>query len=89
MGFETDPQPTRRRVDLTGPPPKDLLTRTKRFALAVIKLYGALPRRPVAQTLGRQLLDAGTSPGAQYREAQRAKSSGDFVSKIEVGSILR
>src|SRR5262245_14396481 len=35
------------------------------------------------QGLGMQVLKAGTSPGAQYREAQRAKSDADFISKIE------
>ena len=33
--------------------------------------------------LGTQILKAGTSVGAHYREAQRAKSNPDFVSKIE------
>jgi four helix bundle protein len=62
---------------------RDLLIRTKRFALRIIRLYAALPNATVAQTIGRQLLRAGTSPGAQYREAQRAKSTADFISKIE------
>jgi len=33
--------------------------------------------------MGRQLLRCGTSVGAQYREAKRAKSNADFISKIE------
>jgi four helix bundle protein len=33
--------------------------------------------------MGRQLLRSGTSVGAQYREATRAKSNADFISKIE------
>lgn len=61
----------------------DLQDRTKRFALRIIKLYSALPRRGPAQVLGNQILRSGTSPGAQYREAQRAKSNADFISKIE------
>jgi len=61
----------------------DLKDRTKRFALRIIKLYSALPRRGPAHVLGIQILKAGTSPGAQYREAQRAKSDADFISKIE------
>jgi four helix bundle protein len=35
------------------------------------------------ELLGRQLLRSGTSVGAQYREATRAKSNADFISKIE------
>ena len=63
----------------------DLKTRTKDFALEIIRLYATLPRRTEAQVLGRQVLRSGTSVGAHYREAQRAKSNADFISKIEGG----
>jgi len=63
----------------------DLKERTKQFALRIIRLYAALPRRGEGQVLGNQILKSGTSPGAQYREAQRAKSDADFISKIEGG----
>ena len=62
---------------------EDLARRTRRFALAVVRLYGSLPRSTVSYVLGRQMLESGTSVGAQYREARRAKSNADFVSKIE------
>jgi four helix bundle protein len=42
-----------------------------------------LPKSTVAYVLGRQLLRSGTSAGAHYREARRAKSNADFISKIE------
>ncbi len=61
----------------------DLAIRTKRFALAIIELFSRLPKSAANQILGRQLLRSGTSVGAQYREAMRAKSVADFVSKIE------
>src|ERR671924_65242 len=61
----------------------DLKLRTKDYALAVIRLFAALPKRTETQILGRQLLRSGTSVGAQYREATRAKSNADFISKIE------
>jgi four helix bundle protein len=61
----------------------DLRERTKKFALRIIKLYSALPRRGDAQVLGTQVLKSGTSVGAHYREACRAKSDADFISKIE------
>ncbi|MEJ7708498.1 MAG: four helix bundle protein [Pyrinomonadaceae bacterium] len=61
----------------------DLKCRTKSFALRIIKLYSVLPKSSEAQILGNQLLRSGTSVGAQYREAQRAKSSADFISKLE------
>ena len=51
--------------------PEDLRTRTKRFALRVIRLYSALPKKTEAQVIGKQLLRSGTSVGAHYREAVR------------------
>ena len=62
-----------------------LMARTKAYALRIIRLYSALPKTTVAQVLGRQVLRSGTSVGAHYREANRAKSTADFVSKIEGG----
>ena len=62
---------------------QDLRQRTKAFALRIIHLYSELPKTAIAQTLGKQVLRSGTSVGAQYREAQRAKSNADFISKIE------
>ena len=63
----------------------DLRARTKDFALQVIRLYSSLPKTTEAQVIGRQLLRSGTSVGAHYREAKRARSSAEFVSKIEGG----
>jgi four helix bundle protein len=63
----------------------DLKTRTKAFALRVIRLYSALPKTTEAQVLGRQLLRSGTSVGAHYREAHRSRSDAEFISKIEGG----
>src|SRR5262245_28272406 len=60
-----------------------LRTRTKEFALRVIRLYSALPKTTLAQTLGKQVLRSGTSVGAQYREACRARSTAEFISKVE------
>jgi four helix bundle protein len=62
---------------------KDLQGRTKEFALRIIRLYGSLPKTTVAEVVGKQVLRSGISAGAHYREAQRAKSDADFVSKIE------
>jgi four helix bundle protein len=63
----------------------DLKTRTKAFALRVIKLYTSLPKTVEAQVLGKQVLRSGTSVGAHYREASRARSSAEYVSKVQVG----
>lgn len=65
--------------------PRDLRTRTKEFALRIIKLYASLPKTTEPQVIGKQLLRSGTSVGAHYREADRAKSTPDFISKMEGG----
>ena len=65
--------------------PQDLKTRTKAYALRIIRLYVALPKSTEAQVLGRQMLRSGTSVGAHYREAIRARSIAEFVSKMEGG----
>ena len=63
----------------------DLKTRTRAFALRVIRLYSALPKSTVAPVLGKQVLRSGTSVGAHYREATRGRSTAEFISKIEGG----
>jgi len=64
---------------------EDLRSRTKRFALRIIKLYVALPKTTEAQVLGKQALRSGTSVGAHYREGTRARSTAEFVSKLGGG----
>ena len=63
--------------------PNDLKLRTKAYALRIIKLYQALPKSGEAEVIGKQVLCSGTSVGAQYREACRAKSPADFINKME------
>jgi len=65
--------------------PEDLKTRTKAFALRIIRLYAALPKSTEAQVIGKQLLRSGTSVGAHYRESLRSRSNAEVVSKIEGG----
>jgi len=61
---------------------EEMKKRTKQFALRVIKLCEALPKGKTADVIGGQLLRAGTSVGANYRAACRAKSTADFISKM-------
>jgi len=61
----------------------DLSVRTKIFALRIIKLFKALPTTVEAQVIGKQILRSGTSVGAQYREAKRARSKNEFLAKLE------
>lgn len=62
---------------------QDLKKRTRVFAIEIVRLYSSLPKSTEAQVLGRQLLRAGTSVGAQYAESQRAKSNKDLINKVE------
>jgi len=65
---------------------QDLRERTKEYALRCIRLYRALPSKDgVAEVIGKQVLRSSTSVPAHYREACRAKSDLDFISKIEGG----
>jgi four helix bundle protein len=64
---------------------EDLRKRTKHLALRIIRVYGALPTTTPAQVLGKQVLRSGTSIGAHYREASRARSSAEYVSKLTIG----
>lgn len=61
---------------------ESLVSRTKTFALRIIRLYSSLPKQTIAQVLGKQVLRSGTSVGANYREAFRARSTAEFVAKM-------
>ena len=62
---------------------EDLRRRLKQYALRIITMYKALPKNDcVADVLGKQILRSGTSVGAQHREASRARSNAEFVSKM-------
>ncbi|HYT70494.1 MAG TPA: four helix bundle protein [Gemmatimonadales bacterium] len=65
-------------------PQADLKARTRAFALAIIQLVEDLPRGRSADVIGTQLLRAGTSVGANYRAACRARSRKEFVSKMGI-----
>jgi four helix bundle protein len=60
----------------------DLVERTTMFGLRIVKMFVALPKSEEARVLGKQVLRSGTSVGANYREAQRARSTAEFIAKI-------
>ncbi len=62
----------------------EMLQRTQAFALRIIRLVEALPPGKTGQALGAQLIRSGTSVGANYRAACRAKSKADFVNKLKI-----
>ena len=63
----------------------ELRKRTRNYASSIVRLFMALPRqRPEAQIIGRQLLRSGTSVVANFREASRARTPTEFISKLEI-----
>lgn len=64
--------------------PEDLKKRTKQFALRILKLVAALPKTLAGKTIGSQLARAGTSVGANYRAACRARSKLEFIARIGI-----
>ncbi|HVR41666.1 MAG TPA: four helix bundle protein [Thermoanaerobaculia bacterium] len=64
---------------------EQLTTRTKVFAVRIIRLFEALPpRRRTARIIGDQFVRSGTSVGAHCREAFRGRSDAEWISKMEV-----
>ncbi|NOX19687.1 MAG: four helix bundle protein [Nitrospirae bacterium] len=63
---------------------EELIERTKKFALDVFDVIDLLPKNNKGQVLGRQLLKAATSVGANYRAACRARSKAEFISKLGI-----
>ncbi len=63
---------------------RDLVERTKAFAVDVVGLIQELPRNRVADVIGHQLLRAGTSVAANYRSARRARSRREFLAKMGI-----
>src|SRR6266516_3183177 len=62
----------------------EFVERTKKFALAVVTLVEDLPAGRTADVVGKQLLRAGTSVGANYRAACRARSRREFIAKLGI-----
>lgn len=63
---------------------QDLPERTINYALRIIHLYAAIPKNAISEIIGKQFLRSGTSVGANYREARRARSTAEFVSKLGI-----
>ena len=64
--------------------PEEMKKRIRSFALRCIKLASSFPRGPVGDTIGRQLIRAGTGSAANYHAACSARSHADFVNKLGI-----
>lgn len=63
---------------------EDLKTRTKRFAIGMVRMFRCLPRTPEARVIGNQVLRSGTSMAANYRATCRGRSRAEFLAKLGV-----
>ncbi len=63
---------------------KVLENRTRCFAIQIIKLSSLMPYTPECKVIRNQITKSGTSIGANYREANRARSKADFINKIRI-----
>lgn len=60
----------------------ELKQRTREFALRIIRLVRAIPKTTDGRAIGSQLVRSGTSVGANYRAACKARSQAEFIAKI-------
>ena len=63
---------------------RELERRTRKFAVQIIKISARLPNTPEGRAVRTQMTKAGSSVGANYREANRARSKADFRNKIRI-----
>ena len=63
---------------------KELEKRTRQFAVRIIRLSMKLPDTPEGRVVRNQMTKSGTSIGANYREANRARSKADFKNRIKI-----
>jgi four helix bundle protein len=61
---------------------REIIARTKQFALRIMKLVGALPKSIQGRAIASQLMRSGTSVPANYRAACRSRSKAEFIAKL-------
>lgn len=61
---------------------REMIARTKQFALRTMKLVGALPKSIQGRAIANQLMRSGTSVAANYRAACRSRSKAEFIAKL-------
>jgi four helix bundle protein len=63
---------------------QDLKSRTRQFALDIIEVVDVLSSAISKRVIGNQLMKSGTSVGANYRAACRARSDKEYIAKINI-----
>jgi four helix bundle protein len=71
------------RAGTTHPVKTDVRSRTRDYALRIIRLYSALPKTNLGRIIGGQMVRSGTSVAAHVAESNRARSRADFTAKID------
>ena len=61
-----------------------IVSKSKAFALRIIKLYKYLYNEKKEYVMSKQILRSGTSIGANIREAVRGQSKADFYAKLHI-----
>lgn len=62
----------------------ELKQRFRQFSVRIVRLVDKLPNTTSGKAIGNQIVRSGTSPGANYRAACRAKSDKDFINKLKI-----
>ena len=62
----------------------DLEERTLQFAKSILGFCKGLPKTLICEEIGKQLIRAATSVGANYIEANEALGKKDFVMRIKI-----
>ena len=68
----------------TGQRHNELLDRLIKFTVDILKLVDSLPSTASGKHIHAQLLRCGSSPSANYAEAQSAESRADFIHKVKI-----
>lgn len=63
---------------------QELKNRTKKFAVETIRFVESLPKSKTNDVISYQLLKSATSVGANYRSSCRARSTAEFISKLNI-----
>ncbi len=63
---------------------EELKSRFRLYSGRIIKMVDKLPNTVSGKAIGSQIVRSGTSPGANYRAACRAKSDRDFINKLKI-----
>lgn len=61
-----------------------IVEKSRNFAIRIVRLYKYLCDTTNERVLSKQLLRAGTSIGANVKEAVRGQSKADFIAKMNI-----